>query len=240
MVGPPPRALGAHAAADLADGVRRAPDHDVDVVVVIRGGGARSDLQAFDHERLARAIADCPLPVIVGVGHEIDHSVADEVAHTSAKTPTAAAGVLVDQVRRFEADVEGAAARLVAITEAQLEASTGMLSGIGQRLAMAATVATGRHYGRLDTAAARLTERARVATDRAANRLDGHDVRLRALDPAATLARGWSIVHTTDGRLVRSADDVEAGESLVTTTGSGRVFSTVSDVAPTTPDAEQG
>lgn len=230
------RVQGADAVTDLAAGIRDAGRAAVDVVVVIRGGGARSDLQPFDSEQVARAIATCDKPVVVGVGHEIDHSVADDVAHTSAKTPTAAAAVLVEQVRHFEWAVSDAADRLAAITAGQLEAASATLADTGHRLAVAASLATTTHANRVDTAAMRLGERTRAATDRAAARLDGADIRLRALDPAATLARGWSIVHTADGRLVRAADEVSSGETLVTTTGSGTVLSTVTEVDTVTDD----
>ncbi|MCU1352100.1 MAG: xseA, partial [Acidimicrobiales bacterium] len=73
----------------------------VDVVALVRGGGARTDLVAFDTERLARTIAAMPVPVLTGIGHEIDRSIADEVAHTSYKTPTAVAAALVDRIRDF-------------------------------------------------------------------------------------------------------------------------------------------
>ena len=71
---------------------------DLDVIVVIRGGGARNELAVFDDERIARTIAAAPVPVFTGLGHEIDRSVADEVAHTSLKTPTACAGAVIESV----------------------------------------------------------------------------------------------------------------------------------------------
>ena len=73
-------------------GISAAVEHGADVIAVMRGGGARNDLAAFDTEGIARAIATCPLPVITGLGHEIDTTIADEVAHTALKTPTARGG----------------------------------------------------------------------------------------------------------------------------------------------------
>lgn len=72
-----------------------------DAVILARGGGSATDLASFDTEGIARAIADCPVPVLTGIGHEIDRSVADEAAHTACKTPTACAQTLIDRVRRF-------------------------------------------------------------------------------------------------------------------------------------------
>ena len=79
---------------------------DLDVVVLIRGGGSKTELATFDHEAIAIAIATSPLPVFTGLGHEIDRSVADEVAHSSLKTPTACAAALVEHVNAFQAEVE--------------------------------------------------------------------------------------------------------------------------------------
>jgi exodeoxyribonuclease VII large subunit len=98
----------AAAIATLADPARR-----LDVVVVVRGGGSRTDLATFDDERIARAIANCPIPVFTGVGHEIDRAIADEVAHTAFKTPTACAANLVERVRAHALDVEATYARIV-------------------------------------------------------------------------------------------------------------------------------
>ena len=94
---------GDMAPAGVAAAIATLGRHGVDLIAVVRGGGARTDLAAFDHELVARAIANCRLPVITGIGHEIDSCVADSVAHHCLKTPTAAAADLVERVRSFEA-----------------------------------------------------------------------------------------------------------------------------------------
>ena len=243
------RVQGIDAVPSLVDSIERAGRADVDVVVVVRGGGARTDLAAFDSERVARAIARCERAVLVGVGHEVDRSVADEVAHTSAKTPTAAAALLVDTVARFDADVEQAAARLSTLADARLETATSRLATNGRRLELAATAATDRHGARLATTGDRIRQLTIQAVDRAAVSLEhaestiGHlgdraverasaaldraDATLRALDPARVLARGWSITHTADGSLVRQPGDAPVGSRIVTTTAAGTIESTV-------------
>ena len=198
-----------------------------DVVVLVRGGGARTDLAAFDHERVARAIALCPLPVLVGVGHEIDRSVADEVAHLSAKTPTATAALLVEAVRAFHRDVEQAAARLAGLAGARLDAAAGRLAGAGGRLVTAATGLVASHHTHLDRHRTQLRYLAERWCERAAAELDRAELHLRAHDPAATLARGWSITHTAAGELVRDAAAVAPGTVLVTTVAAGTLTSTV-------------
>ncbi len=216
-------ALAAMAPAD--DGLGRRPLPDA--VVLVRGGGARTDLAAFDHEQVARAIARCPLPVLVGVGHEIDRSVADEVAHLSAKTPTATAALLVEAVRAFHREVEQAAARLAGLAGARLDAVAGRLSGAGGRLVAAANSLVTSHHTHLDRHRTQLRYLAERCCERAATSLDRAEVHLRAHDPAATLSRGWSITHTAEGRLVRDAAAVAPGTVLVTTVAAGTLTSTV-------------
>jgi exodeoxyribonuclease VII large subunit len=244
------RVQGIDAVPSLVDAIERAGTaDDLDVIVVVRGGGAKTDLAAFDSEAVARAIAGNERAVVVGVGHEVDRSVADEVAHTSAKTPTAAAASLVDAVAAIDARFERVAARLTALASHRLDAAQVRLAVAGGRLELAATAAADRHHATL-TAAARqlrhlttgaldrgatsidqaeatirhLTER---AVDRSTAVLDQADVTLRALDPARVLARGWSITHTADGSLVRQPGDAPPGSTMVTTTAGGRLESTV-------------
>jgi exodeoxyribonuclease VII large subunit len=235
------RVQGVDAVPSIVEAITRAGAGvaSLDVVVLIRGGGARTDLAAFDHERVARAIAACPLPVLVGVGHEIDRSVADEVAHTSAKTPTAAAAVLVDAVRSFHSNVEQAAARLAALATARLDAATGYLAGSGGRLVSATNALLASHDGQLDRQGTQIQFLAQRYLERSAATVNQAELRLRSFDPAVLLARGWSITHTAEGELVRHALDVSPGTTLVTTVSTGRLVSTVVDIdsTPATPPA---
>ena len=99
------RVQGEWAPEMVAAAIRTLGRHEVDVVLVVRGGGARSDLATFDAEVVARAIATCPRPVLTGLGHEVDRSVADEVAHLALKTPTACAAELIARVRHFRGEL---------------------------------------------------------------------------------------------------------------------------------------
>jgi len=179
----------------------------IDAIVVIRGGGARSDLAAFDAEEVARAIAASPVPVLTGLGHEIDRSVADDVAHLSLKTPTACAGALVDRVRLFAERSERAWAGVARRTQIVVDGADVAMDRASERVGGAAR----RH---LDTAAARL---------------DGIEGRVRVLDPVFTLARGWSITRTSSGSVVRTVADAQAGDLLVTTIADGIINSRVED-----------
>ncbi len=94
---------------------------DLDALVVIRGGGARNELAVFDAESIARAIALSPVPVLTGLGHEVDRSVADDVAHTMLKTPTACAGELIARAARYSAESEAAFAAIVRESRARVD-----------------------------------------------------------------------------------------------------------------------
>lgn len=236
------RVQGPEAVESLADAVGTADGLDVDVVVVVRGGGSRGDLVAFDHEKVAVAVARCRHPVVVGVGHEIDRSVADEVAHTSAKTPTACAGVLIAAVDRFAARLDTATARLDGLANLHLAAAQDRLVGNGSRLVQAARrtvernrVDVGHHQRRLARAPGLVTERADSTLAMAA-------ARLAAVDPAVALRRGWTITRTADGDLVRGVADVTDGTVLRTTTMDGMITSRVFEGQPPTsePDTEAG
>lgn len=178
---------------------------DVEVIVVIRGGGSKGDLAAFDEEVVAMAIAKCSRPVFTGIGHEIDTSVADIVAHTNLKTPTAVAAHLIALVGRFED---------------RLASRTRVLS---ERTANAVF----RSRSRLGRCVERLRTRPAAAIAASRHRLEMHRASVRLLDPATTLARGWTITRNKDGRVVRSVSDVAIGDTLVTTLADGTMTSTV-------------
>ena len=178
---------------------------DIDVVLLMRGGGSKSDLAAFDDERIAMAIAACAHPVFTGIGHEIDQSVADLVAHTECKTPTACADEVIRRVEDFLARLDDGAMRVRAATSTALE----------------------RARGRVRMAQERLVTRPRAAVTRERQRLDMHAAAVRLLDPATTLARGWSITRAADGSVVRSVDDVRTGDTVTTMLADGTVTGTV-------------
>jgi exodeoxyribonuclease VII large subunit len=223
-----------------------------DVVLLVRGGGSRTDLVAFDSERLARAVAGMPVPVLAGVGHEIDTSVVDEVAHSSFKTPTACAAAVIEHVRSAQARAEAAWATVAGVARADLTAAGARLDDRRRRAASAATAGLRRADHLLTGASSRITpvrvasvltgaERSlderrqrvrragRSATDASARRLDVLVARVDAADPTRLLARGWSLTRTADGRLVRSPADAPPGTEVVTVLAAGRLRSQVLD-----------
>jgi exodeoxyribonuclease VII large subunit len=199
------RVQGIEAEASVCAALRALVAHHdrPDVVCVVRGGGSRTDLAAFDAEAVARAIATCPVPVFTGIGHEVDTSVADLVAHASHKTPTACAGAVVERVRAHLTATTLTWDRVARIATARLRAAEHDVGALRDRVAA----------------------RVPVALDRAGRHIDHVAARVDAADPSRLLRRGWSVTHAADGALVRSAGDVRPGLGLVTTLHDGEVAS---------------
>jgi exodeoxyribonuclease VII large subunit len=246
------RVQGAAASRRIAWALRELASVALDVVVVIRGGGSRADLAAFDTEVVARAVAAMPVPVLAGVGHETDRSVIDDVVHTSCKTPTACAQILVDQVRAFVAGLDDAARRVAGRARSRAALAGREVDDAGRRLRRDAPTALARAGARLERAEARtrelgrrrardaagelarheagLTARAARHLERATLRIDAADASVRALDPRRVLERGYTITRTADGRAVRTTADATVGTRIVTDLAGGRLTSTVDAV----------
>jgi exodeoxyribonuclease VII large subunit len=219
-----------------------------DVVVLARGGGSRTDLAAFDDERVARAIAAMPVAVLTGIGHEIDRSVADEAAHTAFKTPTAAAQALCGRIRAacdrtetFGAQIQVAVARYLDRVEQHL---TGVARGIGvagggradrasdqldaahARIGQAADRSLTFHEEQLGTVADRVRLVGPRTLDDADRFLSTVAAVVAASDPVQQLARGFTITRLADGTLLHGRP-VPAGTVLLTETTTGILTSTV-------------
>jgi len=196
---------GEGAQHEIAAAIATAAHTDADVVLVTRGGGSKTDLMAFDHEVVARAIIASPLPVITGVGHEVDHSVADEVAHTACPTPTAAANHLVEIVSVWLERLDRVEGAILTGAMRAGDAAAAKLDGLTTRIVIT------QHHA---LTAARL-------------KLDSVEARISALDPVNAMRRGWSITRTSDGSIVRSVDQVKVGADLTTRVADGTLSSTI-------------
>ncbi|HWM13518.1 MAG TPA: exodeoxyribonuclease VII large subunit [Gaiellaceae bacterium] len=164
---------------------------EVDVVVVARGGGSFEDLLPFSDERVVRAVATCPVPVVSAVGHEQDTPLCDLAADARASTPTAAARLVVPDERELRTHLDRLHTALARDTRRILERARQSLAADRAHLTRAPTL---------------LAERKRAG-------LEGLAGRLRALSPRATLARGYAIVRTEEG-IVRAAERLSAGERV--------------------------
>ncbi len=226
------RVQGREAAPSVVAALEAVDPAHTDVVALVRGGGARTDLAAFDAEGIARAIAALPVPLVTGLGHEIDRAVADEVAHTALKTPTACAAWLVERVRVWLTALDDGWS---AVTDRALDRLDRTEARV-DRAARRAVVSSRRGLDRADQQhrdlAREIARRAPRSLDRAEERLSQWSARAGAYDPARTLARGWSITRTQAGDLVRSPTDAPPETTLVTTLAEGEVRSRVSQEEP--------
>ena len=251
----PSRVQGAGAAMEVAAAIAHAARlvPAVDVVALVRGGGSLEDLWAFNEEPLVRAVAACPIPIVSGVGHEIDVTLADLAADVRALTPT-------DAAVRISPDRLQLAATLATLHERLL---AGLRRRVGTARERLDRLAASRLLGDptwilrdrqaiLDVHQGRLTRLASVAIDRAAERLHSAAGRLDAASPLALLARGYSVTWVGEGRTevngpkrsgagsptaLRSIDGVVAGMMLVTQLSAGRIHSRVETVERTIIDA---
>ncbi len=219
-----------------------------DCVVIIRGGGSTSDLNSFDNYDLAANVAQFPLPVICGIGHDRDNTVVDSVASVRVKTPTAAAEWLLDRA-------QSALDHVNALTDMVVDSATQMLSGARQQLAyftsgiplMADNIVV-RHRARLQQIAAaipvvaarridgagkdlafasqRVAMAARQCVANERQRVTGLEKQVELLSPDRVLRRGYSLT-LRDGHVVTSVSSLRAGDSLVTRFADGERTSVV-------------
>jgi exodeoxyribonuclease VII large subunit len=247
------RVQGAAAARRIKWALGQLAQLDLDVVVLARGGGSRADLAPFDTELVARAIAASGVPVITGVGHEIDRSVADEVAHTTCKTPTACAQLLVRRVDDYVAALDQASRRVVARAQQRTALARRELDDAARRARRSAAGAVAAEHTRLDRVHGRLDELARRRTGELGLRVDACARRVAELgrrvahDRRAALdGRERGLVTHAQHHLERAALRLGASEAVVraldprrvlergysiTRAADGRVLRTVDEVA---------
>lgn len=186
------RMQGEQLQGEVIRALRHLAGQGVDVIVITRGGGSRADLSWFDQRELAVAIAGCPVPVVTAIGHEIDRSIADEVAHHSCKTPTAAAEFLVDRVAVAAGRVAEAADRLFRLVTEILDQARQRVE-VTDRVARAARGVILNSRVRYQRAAGRFQRQLAV-------RLHGRQRKLDALE-ARLATRVTGAVHRESGRL---------------------------------------
>ena len=230
----PASVQGPRAAEEVAGALRRAGQRgECDVLLLVRGGGSIEDLWTFNEEIVARAVRACPIPVVTGIGHETDFTIADFAADRRAPTPTAAAE-LVSPERRRLLDAVGALARKIdASARRELERRMLHVDQLARRVVHpgAGLAAQGELLAqlrlRIVSAAARLLIDRRsehlhsrlhaamhVALERTASRCARLAAGLSHLDPARVLERGYGIVQKADGRIVRDSAALALGEAV--------------------------
>lgn len=199
---------------------------EFDVVVIIRGGGAASDLSGFDTYLLAAACAQFPLPVITGIGHERDDTVLDSVAHTRVKTPTAAAELLIQRVGEAAERLEELSARLQQGAYTLLEQEQRRLVTMQARIPALVHRKLSEACFTLLTAQKDLSQVTQNLLSRQRYRLELLQQRVADNSPEKLLSRGYSIT-LKDGKAVTDASLLQPGDQLTTRLLKGEVQSTV-------------
>jgi exodeoxyribonuclease VII large subunit len=221
---------------------------DFDVVVIIRGGGATSDLSGFDSLELAENVANFPLPIITGIGHERDESVLDRVSHARVKTPTAAADFLVNHLQDTYARIENAREEIADLVQRQLQMEKLRLSRLADQIPSLFSLVRTRQESRLESlrlrlfAAAkqlsseekhrigdwtqRIPEIIRHKMEGEQHRLELLNQRIRSADPQRLLSRGYSIT-LYHGKSVRDAALLKKGDEVETWLSKGEVRSII-------------
>ena len=219
-----------------------------DVVVIIRGGGATSDLNSFDSYLLAANCAQFPLPVITGIGHERDDTILDMVAHTRMKTPTAVAEFLIDRMdvaamvldelqqevcelatgilQKQRSFLQLLGTRLPAITINRIERNRSLLQLLGNKLPVTASAMLSRHRSMLDTLQLQLQNRAASRITEGARFIQLTEQFIKMASPDYVLKRGYSLA-LKDGKIIKHAADLYSGDELVLRFADGDVKSIV-------------
>ena len=207
---------------------------EVDTLIVCRGGGSLEDLWAFNDEAVVRAVAASPIPVVCGVGHETDFTLADFAADLRAPTPTAAAEMVAPERAACLAGLDQRQAQLRQALQRRLDREAQRLDRAGLRLSRPTDVLR-QHQQRLALLDQRHTAALPRALQQHRQRLDLLATRLQALDPARVLQRGYAWITDDTGRALVSVGQVQPGTALTAVLRDGRVRTTVTAVEPDQP-----
>lgn len=202
-----------------------------ELLILSRGGGSAEDLACFNDERVVRAIANCSIPVITGIGHQRDESLADLVADVCAHTPTAAAELAVPELERLYLQHQQRQRALNEAVTQVLAAQVNKIQHLQQRLQR---LPINRQLQQEQKAIAYLNQKLRQATSRRFNQASQHCQFLReklaTLDPENVLKRGYAVVRSTDGTIARSTANLVPGQELQIQLGEGEVKVKVTEI----------
>ncbi len=224
---------GEDAPPQIVAALERVTRAGVDVILLVRGGGSLEDLWAFNDERVAYAVADCPIPVVSGVGHEIDFTIVDFVADQRAPTPSAAAEIATPNIDDLLYTVAHYRGRLAEAIRHQLGERRRLLEGERRFLL---TLSPRRRIGesrqRLDDLHARAARALGQIVRLKRERLLAQRKALSSADPRAILARGYAIVeHDASGTRLRRASDAAPGDRITVHFAQGDLRATVDDTS---------
>ena len=213
----------------IINALERIYNQPFDCVVIIRGGGATSDMSGFDTLALAEHVANFPIPIITGIGHDRDESILDMVSHTRVKTPTAAAALLIDHLKEVLDTVNNAQNSITRLVQQKLSTLSAQLSSVSEAIPRLFSIVKTRQEAKIDALQQRLPmliERRFLAEN---HRLQLMEEKLKALDPQLLLKRGYSIT-LHKGKAVKDASLLKEGDEIETLLEKGKLHSIVKDI----------
>jgi len=210
----------------IISALERIYDTDYDCVVIIRGGGATSDMSGFDTLALAENVANFPIPIITGIGHERDESILDMVSHTRVKTPTAAAAFLIEHLKEVLDVIDNSQDRITRYAQQKLTTLNSQLAIVSESIPRLFSLVKTRQESKLDI----FEQRMRTSIDRRltseSHKLELISEKLKALDPTLLLARGYSIT-MHNGHAVKDASSLAPGTEIETRLAKGTIHSII-------------
>lgn len=184
-----------------------------DAVVVIRGGGAKLDLMAFDNEKISRVVADFPLPVLTGIGHDIDQSILDRVAHTTLKTPTAVADFIINHNLFFENKLLQMGSELSFLAQEKIQEQIFVLQNAEQTLQWQTEVFLKDTLQQISLLENEMQQNVKSFFQKEEKKLSNLEALFEVLDPEKTLQRGFSIT-SVDGKIIKSIKDLDSKKEI--------------------------
>jgi len=190
--------------------------HQYDCVVIIRGGGSKLDLSGFDSYNIGHKIATAPLPILTGIGHEIDQSVADLTSHTSFKTPTAVAAYIIDHNVAFEAEIVQMGQWIGQVAKHTVTEHKSTLDQITQLLRIQPKTALNQATMELEQLNSQLKQSAKYAIREINESIGYAEKVIKIADPVTTLKRGYAMIQI-DGKVITSAKKLKKGQQVTVT-----------------------
>ena len=197
-----------------------------DVVVIIRGGGATSDMSGFDTLALAENVANFPIPIITGIGHDRDESILDMVSHTRVKTPTAAAAFLIDHLKGVLDTIEGAQSLITHYAQQKLSSLQSQLAAFQERLQSTIQQRIISQMATISNTESRIPLLLDRRLTAECHRLQLLEEKAKALDPTLLLQRGYSIT-TYQGKTIKDASKLAPGAEIETRLANGIIHSKI-------------
>lgn len=214
-------------------------DGRAEVIILSRGGGAVEELACFNDERVVRAVANCTIPIITGIGHQRDESLVDLVADENVHTPTAAAERIVPALADLYNQHQQRVVSLQQAVQRELETADDQLQGLRERLQrLRLDKQVQQQMQALIWQRQKLVQITSVKLQQATQHLEMLRQKLTALDPKAVLQRGYGVVRQEDGMIVRNASELAMGQELVIQLGQGEVKVRVTELIK--PPRRQG